>query len=178
MQMLPLLSVVFRDVQTLNGIISTQLELRGSGKNVNNITGGGTATITNAAISETAVIQKLGQTTSQSFRQLFQTARAAQFHIDNGAISTPNLQLQTKGVLLEMRGSYFFDKHIDAYMRVGLFESILGQIPLLGDLANLADRIAGQLLLAFHVTGPAANPRVQPIPLPLLQGFDQITGNP
>ena len=96
--------------------------------------------------------------------------RAARLQLKYGRGRRISNSFQTNGLLLEMNGSYYFDKRIDAMMRLNFFTSVLGEIPLLGELADLADRAVGKLLLAFRVSGTASNPRVQPIPFALFQG--------
>lgn len=177
MQLMPMLNCIFKNVQTLDANVTGRIELAAEGRDPGRIVGGGTADMQNVAIHQTAVIQRLGQTTGQSFRQLFRTASAAQFTIQNNAISTPQIDLQTNNMKLTMKGSYFFDKRIDAYMQLGLFESVVGKIPIFGELAGEIakpfDSLAGQLL-SFRVTGAATDPRIQPILVPLFQGATNI----
>lgn len=178
MRMLPLLVCVFKDVRNIDGMITTRLHLRGVGTDRNQITGGGSATMRRVAISRTPLIRKLGQTTGYSFESaLFDTASSADFRINDGAVTTRNLALQSRGIMLEMHGSYYLDRRINALMRLNLFETVLGGIPIVDELAKFADKITGKLLMAFRVSGPVENPHVQPVPLPLFQGSEVIEVN-
>lgn len=175
-----LLNSVFSEPTNLSGMASGGIELRGVGKDPARINGGGTATLTNLVIGRTTVMQQVGAATGRSMGgTLFQTAEAARFEIGNGALSSRNLQLQTNGMRLDMRGDYYFagnphlgipERTINGLMRMNFFESVLGRIPLLGEMAQLADRVAGTMLLAFRVSGTADRPVVNAVPLPLFTG--------
>lgn len=176
----PMLNSVFSEPTPLSGMASGAIELRGVGKDPARISGGGAATLTNLLIGRTTVMQQVGVATGRSMGgTLFQTAESTRFEIGNGALSSRNLQLHTSGMRLDMRGDYYFagnprmgipEKTISGLMRMNFFESVLGRIPLIGDLAQLADRVAGTMLLAFRVSGTADRPEVTPVPLPLFTG--------
>jgi hypothetical protein len=176
-----MLSAVFVEPSNLRGLVSSgQLRLEGVGNNARSIRGNGSAYIQNLEMGRTAVIRQLGQTTGRNFGgMLFETAQAATFQIGNGALSSRDLALQTNGLQLEMHGDYWFAadpargiaaKTIDGSLRLKLFKSVFGAIPIIGQVADLADEVTNAFLLAFRVTGTADNPQVTPVALPVFQG--------
>lgn len=175
-----LLTAVFRDPSNIRGMITGNLSVHGVSNNPHSIRGQGSGAMRNLELGGTAVIRQLGQTTGRNLGGMqFETARAANFEIGNGALSSRDLALDTNGLQLEMHGDYWFAadpqrnipaKTIDGALRMKLFKSMLGNIPIIGQVAELADEVTNALLLAFRVTGTADNPRVTPIALPLFQG--------
>lgn len=175
-----LLNAAFKEPTNLLGMATGRLEVRGVQADPLRISGQGSAALSNLIVGRTTVFQQLGQQTGRNFGgTLFETADAARFEIGNGAMSSRDLRLQTNGMRLDIRGDYYFagnpaagipPKAISGLMRLNFFESVLGRIPLIGDLANLADRTMGTLLLAFRITGTADNPNIAPVPLPLFTG--------
>ncbi|MCX7019427.1 MAG: DUF3971 domain-containing protein [bacterium] len=184
MQLLPLLTWVFRDVRNIDGIISTQLRLEGAGTDPDALRGvGASTTLSNLEISRTPFITKLGERIRLDFQgRRFKLASAANFDIGGGAVSAQSLRLESKGLVMNLRGNYYFNKTIDAVLRLDIFETVLGglpgQIPLLGQLASdvvkLADRMAERLLLAFRISGNAGDPDITPIAVPLFQDLNLI----
>jgi hypothetical protein len=133
--------------------------------------------MTNVVLKDTPLIRRVGEMTGRSIDQeLFDTAQTSDFNIGRGAISSRNLQLKSKGVLLDFRGDYYFSRRIEGMIRVGYLQTVLGEVPLplVRDLAGFVDKVAGKLLLAFRVSGSASNPRIEPIMLPLFQGMDTL----
>lgn len=175
-----MLASVFTQPSNLHGITDGNLRLEGHGKDARSIRGNGSVRMTNLEIGGTAVIQELGNTTGRNFGgMLFETARAATFQIGNGALSSRDIALQANGLQLEMHGDYWFAadsarnipaKTIDGNLRLKLFKSVFGNIPIIGQVADLADEVTNAFLLAFRVTGTASNPQVTPVPLPMFQG--------
>lgn len=176
MEFRPLLGAIFtNEVRNLEALATTQIKLEAHGKELEKIRGGGTGTLTDLVIGRTSVGQYLGQATGQNLEGTrFGTATATHYDIANGAISTSDLQLETRGIRLDVRGSYFFDRRIDAVMRVGFFETVLGPVPIVGQLAQIVDRAAGHLLLHFKVSGAADHPTITPVALPVVQGLFPI----
>ncbi len=175
-----ILTAVFREQPRLQGMITGKIDLQGIGKNARSVSGRGSGFMRNLEIGGTGVIRQLGQTTGRNFGgKLFQTAQAATFEVGNGAISSRDLALDTNGLQLEMRGDYWFagdpsrgvaPKTIEGTLRLRLFKSVFGSIPIIGAVADLADEVANAFLLAFRITGSAENPQITPVPLPLFQG--------
>ncbi|MGI8905404.1 MAG: DUF3971 domain-containing protein [Candidatus Sumerlaeaceae bacterium] len=176
-----MLTAIFKERTTLAGIVqSGSIELSGVGADAERISGGGSATLRDLSIGATPVFQQIGQQTGRSFGgRSFQTASAAQFQIGNGALSSRDLQLQTNGLSMDLRGDYFFagnrqqgipEKTIRGLLKLNVLESVFGKIPLLGPLAQFGDQLAGNLLLAFQVSGNADHPQIAPIALPLFSG--------
>jgi hypothetical protein len=173
-----LLTAVFKDPANVKGMITGKMDLQGIGTDTNTVRGAGTAAMTNLELGRTNVIRQLGQTTGRNFGgTLFETARAARFEVGNGALSSRDLALQTNGLILEMKGDYYFGgnatvppKTIQGMLKLELFKSVLGKIPIISDLASLADEVANAFLLAFRVSGTADSPRITPVPVPLFQG--------
>lgn len=175
MQLAPLLVCLFPKAEDVDGIVSARVQLQGTGKTSRTIRGSGSASLSRVTLSRTPLMQRLGQTTGHSFEGLlFDTASTTRFTVADGAISTPEVVLQTRGVKLEMHGNYYFDRRIEAMMRINFFTTIVGDVPLIGELAKLADRAVGNLLLAFRVSGTTTNPRITPVALPLFQGAETL----
>lgn len=183
LQAMPLetmLSAVFVEPTNIRGLTNGSINVQGVGDNPLSIQGGGSAYVRNLELGGTAVIRQLGQTTGRDLGgRLFETAQAATFEISRGTLSSRDLNLQTNGLQLEMRGRYWFAadpdqrvaaRTIDGTMRMRLFKSVFGSIPIIGQVADLADEVTNAFLLAFRVTGNADNPQVTPVPLPLFQG--------
>lgn len=175
-----MLTAVFQQPSNIRGMASGTMDLQGVSNNPRTVQGSGSSFMQNLEIGGTAVIQQLGQTTGRNFGgMLFQTARAATFNVGNGALSSRDLALETNGLMLEMRGDYWFTgdpvrgiapRTIDGNLRLRLFKSVFGNIPIVGQVAELADEVTNAFLLAFRVTGTATAPRVTPVPLPVFQG--------
>lgn len=183
LQAMPLetmLSAVFVEPTNIRGLTNGHINVQGVGDNPLSIQGGGSAYVRNLELGGTAVIRQLGQTTGRDLGgRLFESAQAATFDISRGTLSSRDLNLQTNGLQLEMRGRYWFAgdpdqrvaaRTIDGTMRMRLFKSVFGSIPIIGQVADLADEVTNAFLLAFRVTGTADNPHVTPLPLPLFQG--------
>lgn len=174
-----MLSTVFTEPANIRGIYTGNLVVNGTGGDPRSIRGQGSATLVNLELGGTSVIRQIGQQTGRNFGSTqFQTARAATFQIGNGVLSSRDINLDSNGLQLEMRGDYWFAadagrgipaKTIDGTMRMRLFKSVLGNIPLIGPVADLADEVTNALLLAFRITGTADNPRVSPVALPAFQ---------
>jgi hypothetical protein len=179
MRILPLTVWAFEDVRTIDGFITGAFNLRGRGGNAATVNGSGSAAMRQLELSRVPLVTRLGQRTRVNFQgRMFDTASAARWTIRDGVLSARDLQLETQGLAMTMRGEYSFArKTIDAMVRLSILESTVGvvtdnlRVPILsdlaGDLLRFADRQFGNLLLAFRVTGPAADPVVEPIPLPL-----------
>lgn len=175
-----MLSAVFVAPSNIRGLANGHLTVEGTGGNPLSIRGGGSVYVNNMELGRTAVIQQLGQTTGRDLGgRLFETAQAATFQIGNGALSSRDIVLQTNGLQLDMQGDYWFAANpgrgtqartIDGSLRLRLFKTVFGNLPIIGQVAELADEVTNAFLLAFRVTGPAANPRITPVPLPMFQG--------
>ena len=176
-----MLTAVFKEPTTLSGLVAVgNIELSGVGNDAERITGGGSAQLSDLVVGGTPVFQQIGQQTGRTFGgRYFQTADAAVFRVGNGALSSTDVQLNTSGMSMDIRGDYYFagnrqqgipEKTISGLMKINFLKSVFGGIPLLGDLAKFADDIAGGLLLAFRVSGNADHPNITPIPLPLFSG--------
>jgi len=175
-----MLAAVFNEPANIRGMITGNLNIRGVGANSRSIRGQGSGRMQNLELGGTAVIRELGQSTGRNFGgTLFETAQAATFNVGNGALSSRDLALQTNGLQLDMRGDYYFagdparniaPKTIDGVLRLRLFKSVFGSIPIIGQVADLADEVTNAFLLAFRVTGSASQPRVTPVALPVFQG--------
>jgi hypothetical protein len=175
-----MLSAVFVQPSNLRGMTSGRMFVEGTGNDARSIRGNGSVFMRNLEIGRTAVIQQLGQSTGRNFGgMLFETAQAATFGIGNGALSSRDLALQTNGLQLDMNGDYWFAadpqrgvpaKTIEGSLRLRLFKSVFGNIPIIGQMADLADEVTNAFLLAFRVTGTADNPQVSPVAIPVLQG--------
>jgi hypothetical protein len=177
MRIYPLLTCLFRDPANVDGFITTKLKLDGVGTDMQRLRGSGWADMTDVILSKSPVIRRVGEITRQSFEgRQFETASSTDFRIGNGAVSTRNLQFQSKGIALDFRGRYYFDRRIEGMIRLGLLETVASRLPLpvLPELARFVDKVAGKLLLAFRISGPASNPRIEPVPAPLFLGMDQI----
>ncbi|MCX7718716.1 MAG: DUF3971 domain-containing protein [Candidatus Sumerlaeaceae bacterium] len=179
MRILPLAIWVFSDVRNIDGIITGRIDIRGRGSNPAATNGSGSAAMRQLELSRVPLVTRLGQRTRLNFQgRFFETASAANWTIRDGVLASRDLQLETQGLAMTMRGTYsFVRKTIDAMVRLSILESTIGvvtdnlRVPILsdlaGDLLRFADRQFGNLLLAFRVSGPAADPVVEPIPLPL-----------
>lgn len=193
MPMLPLLTWIFRDVRNIDGRATGELSVEGVKTDPLRVQGRGNTVMTDLVIDRTPLIRNLARATGRQLQgRRFNSVDTTNFTIGGGALSSHDLNLDSAGgLLLEMRGRYFFAdvprlgvraRTIDARMRLKIFQSVLQQlpivsgIPLVGELAGgvtqLADQVAGQFLLAFQVSGPADQPQITPIPLPLFQGGD------
>ncbi len=193
MPMLPLLTWIFQDVRNIDGFASGELVVEGIKTDALSIRGNGSTIMTNLIIDRTPLIQGLARQTGRQLQgRRFSSVGTTNFTISEGAMASRNLQLDSSGgLLLEMKGRYFFadsPRHrvrastIIAVMRLKIFESVLQQlpivsgIPLVGQLAQgasqLADQVAGAFLLAFEVNGPASQPVITPVALPIFQGAD------
>jgi hypothetical protein len=185
MRIAPLMICLFRDPNPIEGVISTNVSLTGLKTDSARINAQGTATLRDVEVGRIPPILRLFQVLNltQTRRGFFEKAvynskPDTPFQIANGALTCNNLALETEGLLLEMRGSYFFEpRTVDALVRLNIFESsLLGAIPIIDELAKLADRTLGRFIVAFRVSGPAARPSVQPVPLPLFQGAEILRG--
>ncbi len=174
------LPAVFVAPSNIRGLANGHLTVEGVGDNPLSIRGGGSVYVNNMELGRTGVIQQLGQTTGRDLGgRLFETAQAATFQIGNGALSSRDIVLQTNGLQLDMQGDYWFAANpargtqartIDGSLRLRLFKTVFGNLPIIGQVAELADEVTNAFLLAFRVAGPAANPRITPVPLPMFQG--------
>ncbi|MGC8841656.1 MAG: AsmA-like C-terminal region-containing protein, partial [Candidatus Sumerlaeaceae bacterium] len=173
----PLSRWVFRDPKLVEGSLTGRIELQGMKTDVQRLKGKGRVNLLQVEVGRLPFILKLFQMVNLTqTRGLFEKAaynskHEAHFLISDGVMTWDRVELETEGLLLELRGRYFLEDHrIDAQVRLNLFESsLLGAIPVVGDLARMADRTLGKVIVAFRVSGPAAQPSITPIPLPLFQ---------
>ncbi|MCX7625449.1 MAG: hypothetical protein N2Z21_04480, partial [Candidatus Sumerlaeaceae bacterium] len=176
-QIPPLSRWVFRDPRLVEGKISGQLRLQGVKTDVKRLRGNGSASLVGVEVGRLPFVLKLFQMLNLTqTRGLFEKAaynskREARFTIADGVVSCDKVELETEGLLLEVFGQYFLEDHrIDAQVRLNLFESsLLGALPVVGELARMADRTVGKAIMAFRVSGQAAQPTITPIPLPMFQ---------
>lgn len=176
-QIPPLSRWVFRDPRLVEGRISGRMRLQGVKTDVKRLRGSGSAMLREVEVGRLPFVLKLFQMLNLTqTRGLFEKAaynskREARFTIADGVVSCEKVELETEGLLLEVFGQYFLDDHrIDAQVRLNLFESsLLGALPLVGDLARMADKTLGKAIMAFRVSGQAAQPNITPIPLPMFQ---------
>jgi hypothetical protein len=175
-----LLNAVFKEPTTLLGLATGTIRLDGVGSDAQRIQGGGSAQLSNLVIGGTPVFQQVGAQTGRSFGgTLFETANSASFRVGNGALSSTDLKLQTRGLSMDLRGDYYFagnaqqgipEKTISGLLRLNVLQSVFGRIPILGPFAKPLDDVASTLLLAFQVSGNADHPNINPILLPLFSG--------
>jgi hypothetical protein len=173
----PLSRVVFRDPQLVEGMMTGRLQLQGVKTDSKRLSGKGRVQLIQVEVGRLPFILKLFQmvnlTQTRGFfeKAAYNSKQEAKFQIANGVITWDRVELETEGLLLELVGSYQLEDHtIDAQVRLNLFESsLLGAFPFVGELARLADRTLGKVIVAFRVSGPAARPTITPIPLPLFR---------
>ncbi len=141
------------------------------------IRGEGNAALSNVTISRTPLVERLTRRTRVSFQnRQFETANTAGFVIGDNRITTRRIDFKSEGISMRVAGSYGFDGTIDADLQIGFIKSLLdnlgGGVPIvgniIGELAGVVDQVTGALLLGFRVRGTAANPQVDPVPLPVL----------
>lgn len=176
-QIPPLSRWVFRDPRLVEGRISGRMRLQGVKTDVRRLRGNGRAMLIEVEVGRLPFVLKLFQMLNLTqTRGLFEKAAynskgEARFTIADGVVSCEKVELETEGLLLEVFGQYFLEDHkIDAQVRLNLFESsLLGALPLVGDLARMADKTLGKAIMAFRVSGQAAQPNITPIPLPMFQ---------
>lgn len=193
MPMLPLLTWIFKDVRNIDGLTSGRMAVQGIKTDPLSIRGQGSTLMTDLIIDRTPLIQGLARATGHQFSgRRFSSVDTTNFIIDEGAIASRDLNLDSAGgLLLEMRGRYFFSdsprygaraQTVDARMRLKIFQSVLQQLPIIpgipivnglaDGLSRMADEVAGAFLLAFQVSGHVERPAITPIALPLFQGME------
>ncbi len=173
----PLSRWVFQNPRLVEGVLTGKIKLSGVKTDVQRLRGEGRVGLVQVEAGRLPFILKLFQVVNLTqTRGLFEKAaynskRDARFQIADGVVMWDKVELETEGLLLELYGRYYLEDHrIDAQVRLNLFESsLLGAIPLVDELARMADRTLGKVIMAFRVSGPAAQPSVTPIPLPLFQ---------
>jgi hypothetical protein len=173
----PLSRWVFRDPTPIEGALTGRIRLEGVKTDVRRLRGQGRASLAQVEIGRLPFILKLFQVLNLTqTRGLFEKAaytskQPARFTIADGVLTTEKIDLETEGLLLELTGKYSLEDHrVDMRVRLDLFESsLLGALPFVGDIARLADRTVGKAIVAFRVEGPAAQPTIVPIPLPMFQ---------
>jgi len=173
----PVSRIIFRDPETVEGLLTCHLKLQGVRSDIDRLRGEGRATLVEVEVGRLPFILRLFQminlTQQRGFfeKAVYSSKPDTRFEISEGVLTCDRLELETEGLLLEMRGKYYLSSHqIDALVRLNVFESsLLGALPLVGDLARVADRTLGRMIIAFKVNGPARQPTISPVPLPLFQ---------
>lgn len=177
----PLSHWVFQQPQTVEGWLSARMQLEGVRNDIHRLRGEGRATLIEVEAGRLPFILKLFQmvnlTQTRGFfeKAPFNSRPDTEFRIADGVLECERMELETEGLLLEWRGKYYLDSHaLDASVRLNLFESsLLGALPIVSDIARVADRTLGKFIVAFRVTGPASHPVITPLPLPLFQNANR-----
>ncbi len=175
----PLSRWVFRDPRPVEGRISGRIRLEGVKTDLRRLRGSGTASLSEVEVGHLPFILKLFQVINLTqTRGLFEKAaytsrEQARFSIADGVLKTSKLDLETEGLLLEVSGLYQLERQeVDLLVRLNLVESsIVGGLPIVGQFAKYLDRGMGKAIVSFRVQGPASQPFVTPVPLPLVQKF-------
>jgi hypothetical protein len=177
-QIPPVMQWVFTAPRTVNGTISAKISLEGVRADSSRLAGGGSATLFDVEVGRLPFILRLFQflnltQTRRSFfeKSVYNSKPDTEFRIKDGVLTYDHVALETEGLLLEMHGKYFLQNHnIDSIVRLNIFEStLLGGLPIVDEIARFADRTLGRWIVAFRVSGPAANPSIHPVPLPMVQ---------
>ena len=174
MRIRPLRIVVLNEDTPMAGSIDTNLSLGGTATKGDTFRGGGTVSFRGVDIGSAPFLLRLFQLPAvmqraRGFeRNQFSTVTPARYSIAEGAVSVENLALNTQGMLMDLRGRYFFGGRLDLLVRLKFLESsILNEFPVIDEAAKLFDSLAGQLL-AFRIRGTTSNPSVDPVPLSVL----------
>ncbi len=179
-QIPPVMRWVFTDPRTVNGTITARISLEGVRADSSRLSGSGSATLYEVEVGRLPFILRLFQflNLTQMRRGFFEKSvynskPNTEFRIKDGVLTCDHVALETEGLLLELHGKYFLQNHsIDSIVRLNIFEStLLGGLPIVDEIARFADRTLGRWIMAFRVSGPAANPSIQPVPLPMVQGI-------
>lgn len=168
--------IVLDNDGSVDGVITTRLDVSGTSRQRDTYRGQGVATLTEVDIGRTPMalslfqVPGLMQGTQRNFQHSrFSTLAPARYTIANGALDVRGLQFATQGLIMGVGGRYLLDGRLDLVLQMKVLQSsLLGDIPLLDEAAKLVDTLAGQIL-AFRVRGTTTNPVVEPAPLGILQ---------
>ncbi len=175
MRIQQLATCLFGEAPRVDGVITADARVSGIGTRRDSYRGDGTASVSDVQLARSPALLRLFQLPvimqnggGRFGNSLFATTRPARFSIGGGAVSVDNLPLATQGMLLGIRGRYFFGNQLDLLVRLKFLESsLLGELPIIDEAAKIFDTLAGQIL-AFRVRGSSENPVVEPAPLNLL----------
>ncbi|HEY1683660.1 MAG TPA: AsmA family protein [Tepidisphaeraceae bacterium] len=163
--------------QKISGHASGDVHVANTGTDWHTATANGNVEITGGDFGSVPIVTQLADAAHLSSVGLTSSEAAAVFDVNQQKIHFSNIAVSAPAIGIQGDGNIAFDGDTHLHVVVAPLSDWrqklnATKIPLVGDLAGAAQTLLNQatrlLLYEFHVTGNIRDPKVEPVPVPIL----------